>query len=72
MVSKGGEKKNVRGEKHGTREGDQMANMQIIFGTHYTIATKQHFNPLIFHYALLCPSSDKRAKKKNVCYHFSA
>lgn len=53
----GAKRKKTCGGKLGAREGDQMANMQIIFGTHYTIATKQHFNLLIFHYAHFCDSS---------------
>jgi hypothetical protein len=44
--------------------------MQIIFGTNYTIATKQHFNLLIFHYALSAPPSTlgfEEEEKRKMC-----
>ena len=59
MVLKG--RKTCGGKRH-AREETKWQNMQIIFGTHYTIATKQHFNLLIFHYALSAPPPPSRTR----------
>lgn len=61
------------GTAHERERESEWQIMQIIFGTHYTIATKQHFNLLIFHYALLAPPArplwDREERKCVITFH---
>jgi hypothetical protein len=61
----------VRVETRRARERESPKGKICKFFSVHITATKQHFNLLIFHYALSAPPSRlKKKRRKNVCYHF--